>query len=108
MPAASRTNDRPSNTNSSWPPTRFTYTTGQPILAIRRCSTASRSAGWPMLYGEALTLTITSAPPAASRSTAPPSIQMSSQIEIPTATPATSKSASAPPALKWRCSSKTP
>ena len=61
-----------------------------------------------MLYGEAFTLTITSAPPATRCSTAPPSIQTSSQMETPTATPAISKSTSGVPAVKWRSSSKTP
>ncbi len=53
-PPASTAKLQPSNTSSSWPPTRFRYANGTPFSRARAARFASRSACLPFWKGEAL------------------------------------------------------
>ena len=90
--------DPPSNTSSSWPPTRLTYATGAPTEAAHSAMTVARKAALPLSKGEALSL---SAVPESAG-------QMSSQIAMPTRAPSTSITQGAAPGANVRASSNTP
>ena len=70
-PSAPATNEPPSNTSSSCPPTRFTHTTGTPASATRWAITRSRAACLPTRNGDPLTFTTNCAPARASSLTGP-------------------------------------
>ena len=74
----------PSNTNSSWPPTAFTYTTHAPVSWARARQMSSRSLVLCRWYGEALMLARTLIPAAAYPSNGAPGVHASSQMEMPT------------------------
>ncbi|CPU66268.1 Uncharacterised protein [Mycobacteroides abscessus] len=107
------TNEPPSNTRSSWPPTRFTYATGALTSRARRAARSVRTCPLPSSYGEPLSTSSRSSPLPASSSvaisaTGPPSCQMSSQIAMPTRRPSTSTTVVVSPGAKMRNSSNTP
>ena len=83
VPSASITKDWPSNTSSSWPPSRLQYTTGRPTSRTRSRTTASRACCLRCSNGEAL-MTISSSAPCERASCAGSGSQMSSQISRPT------------------------
>lgn len=93
VPSAPTMSESPSKTNSSCPPTWFTYAMAHPASATRPPSISRRSTRRPRLYGEALRFTTTSAPALPACATGPSSNQTSSQMDTPTQAPATPKRA---------------
>ncbi len=107
-PSEAITNDPPSKTSSSWPPTRFTQTTATPASDTRRPITCSRAACLPARNGDPLTFTTSCAPARARSLTGPSGTQASSHTVTPTTAPPISKSGgSSMPGRKWRSSSNT-
>ena len=98
----------PSKISSSCPPTVFVYVTITRLSRARVASISSRDRLLPPWKGEALMLTITSAPALACSLVGPSESQMSSQTFTPTTVPFTVMSGRRHPGLKYRLSSKTP
>ena len=107
-PSGDTTIDPPSNTNSSCPPTAFTYTIHAPVSRARSLHTWNRSAVLWRWYGEALMLGMTLVRSRAYSVHGRPAVHASSHTDSPSAEEASRTGHDVAPGTKYRCSSKTP
>ena len=99
-PDASNTAERPSNTSSSWPPTRLQKASAAAQSSARVASIPSRRSPLPRWYGEAEMQQTRSTRAAARSAATGVGYQMSSHTAMPMRTPSASITSGVSPARK--------